>query len=330
MNSKTPIQDNIQNLISSRLKQDIPEQVADAAQVITEIESVDSRKAYLQIQDRIQRGAKYKLLINFLVRAAAVLFIPLLIATATLLYRLSYLNPEQKFAMQEITTPSGVRTHLMLPDGSSVSLNAESTIKFRVPFDQTTREVSLAGEAFFEVRKNSKVPFVVKSGNVNVTVLGTRFNCKAYGDENSVAVVLAEGNVSLNTNGGKTGEAIIMKPGDRVVFDKSSNQTVLTNGNIEKYIDWHNGKLVFDETPMPEVATQIGRWFGVEITVDDPQIKNYKLTTTFENESLHQILELIKLSSPIEIKYVSATINKSNQAQTKSRVIFGKKLKTKN
>jgi len=134
----------------------------------------------------------------------------------------------------------------------------------------------------------------------------------------------------LNTNGGMTGEVVNMKPGDIAVFDKTLNQTVLTNGNIEKYIDWHKGRLVFDETPMLEVATQLGRWFGVEITVDDPLIKNFKLTTTFENESLHQILELIKLSSPIEITYLSATINKSNQAQTKSRVIFSKKLKTKN
>ena len=117
---------------------------------------------------------------------------------------------------------------------------------------------------------------------------------------------------------------LILKPGDRAVVDKTTHKTILTNGNTDKYIDWHIGKLVFDETPMSEVAIQLGRWFGVEIEVDDPQIKNYKLTTTFENESLQEILELIKLSSPIKIEYVSAGINKSNNTQTKSKVIFCK------
>jgi len=325
MNSKVQIEENIQKLISNRLKQDILEQVADASQVVSEIDSVDSRKAYLEIQNQLQKGRKFKLAFNMAVRAAAVLIIPLMVATGILVYQKINFKNEQQFAIQEITTPLGVRSHIILPDGTGVSLNAESTIKFKVPFDQTIREVTLTGEAFFDVQKNPKVPFIVKSGNINVKVLGTRFNYKAYENENNVSVVLVEGKVSLNTTGAQTDENVILKPGDRAVYDKISNQTVLTNGKIDKYVEWHNGKLVFDETPMPEVAVQLGRWFGVEINVDDPQIKNYKLTTTFENESLHEILELIQLSSPIDIKYVNATLNKSNQSQTKSRVIFRKR-----
>ena len=324
MNKNTQLPGNIEDLISSRLKQDILEQVSDAVKAVAEIDQVDSQQAYLNIQNRLQNNRQQKVLFNFLLRSAAVLFIPLLIASGFLFFRQSNLPQEQQFAMQEITTPMGVRSHVILPDGSDVTLNAESTIKFKIPFDHKTREVSLKGEAFFDVQKNPKIPFVVKSGDVNVTVLGTRFNCKAYEDESNISVVLAEGKVSLNTNGGQTGEVLILKPGDRAVFDKTTRLTVLTNGIIDKFIGWHDGKLVFDETPMPEVAIQLGRWFGVEIEVDDPQIKNYKLTTTFENESLQEILELIKLSSPIKIKYVSATINKSNNMQTKSRVIFCK------
>jgi len=76
---------------------------------------------------------------------------------------------------------------------------------------------------------------------------------------------------------------------------------------------------------MPEVAVRIGRWFGVDVVIADAKINNYRITTTFENESLHQVLELLRLSSPLEIKYIQATINKSNQIQTKSKVIFSKK-----
>lgn len=325
MNRKTQREDNIQKLILNRLNQDVLEQVTEAVQVVSEIDSVDSQAAFLKIQNKIQKGRKLRMVFNLAVRAAAVLFIPLLVATGIILYRKMNFNSEQQFAMQEITTPLGVRSHIVLPDGSHVSLNAESTIKFKVPFDQELREVALTGEAFFDIQKNPKVPFIVKSGTVNIKVVGTRFNCKAYEDENTISVVLAEGKVNLNTDGGKTEDVFVLKPGDRAVFDKATSQTLLTNGKIGKYIEWQNGKLIFDETPMPEVATQLGRWFGVEITIEDPLIKNYKLTTTFENESLHQILELIKLSSPIDIKYVNATINKSNQKQTKSRVIFRKK-----
>ncbi len=326
-NMDNNIQQNIQNLISERSRQDMVEQVAEATLAVSEIDGIDSRKAYLEIQSRIQKDRKFRLLINGLSRAAAILFIPLLVASAILYFRQPDLNNQQKYAMQEITTPLGVRSQITLPDGSNVWLNAESTIRFKVPFDQTSREVSLIGEAFFDVQRNEKVPFLVKSGSVGIKVLGTKFNCKAYEEEYNLEVVLAEGKVSLNTNGGETAETLIMKPGDRVVFDKISNQTTKTNGKVDKYIDWHNGKLVFDETPMPEVATQLGRWFGVEILINDPQIENYKLTTTFENESLHQILELIKLSSPVEVTYISATINSVNKKQTKAKVIFTKKLR---
>jgi ferric-dicitrate binding protein FerR (iron transport regulator) len=254
----------------------------------------------------------------------------ILFASGILFFGQQKPNNIQHFAMQEIKTPAGVRSQVVLPDGTHVWLNAESTIKFKVPFDQRSRDITLQGEAFFDVFKDPDIPFIVNSGSVNVKVLGTRFNCKAYADEQHLEVVLAEGMVSLNTNGNQTGDAVIMKPGDRAVYDKTTNQTSFTNGSVAKYIEWHNGKLIFDETPMPEVAIELGRWFGVEILINDAQIRNYKLTTTFENESLHQILELIKLSSPVEVQYVAATINKANLKQTKARVIFSKKTTNKN
>jgi ferric-dicitrate binding protein FerR (iron transport regulator) len=325
MNNDNQIQHKIGNLIAGRLNHDFGEQVAEAVGVVSDIEEVDSRKAFLKVQSRINNCKKYMLLINTLSRVAAVLFLPLLVATGIILYQQFSLKENQQFAIQEITSPVGVRSQIVLPDGSNVWLNAESTIKFKVPFDKTSRDISLSGEAFFDVRKYPKLPFVVKSGNVNIRVLGTRFNYKAYDEENNIEVVLAEGKVSINTNGEKIGNEVTMKPGDRAVFDKTTGTTQITNEKIEKYIAWHNGKLVFDETPMPEVAAQIGRWFGIEVIINDTRIKNYRITTTFEGESLHQVLELLKLSSPIAIQYIPATLNKANQVQTKSKVIFSKK-----
>ena len=325
MTNKYSINHKIEELISGRLNQNFEAQIGEAAKAVSEIERIDSNNAYLKVQSRLKKKGRFMLLLNSLSRIAAVLFIPLLIASGVLLLRQLDIKENQQFAMQKITSPSGVRSQVTLPDGSNVWLNAESTITFKVPFDQKSRDVSLTGEAYFDVKKNPGIPFVVSAGIVNVSVLGTKFNYRAFEDDNNIEIVLAEGKVSLNTHGDKSGSEVIMNPGDRAVFDKTSNLTKITNENIEKYIAWHTGKLIFDETLMPEVAVRIGRWFGVDVVIADAKINNYRITTTFENESLHQVLELLRLSSPLEIKYIQATINKSNQIQTKSKVIFSKK-----
>jgi ferric-dicitrate binding protein FerR (iron transport regulator) len=250
----------------------------------------------------------------------------LLIGSLFTIYKLNPNNPQQ-FAIQEITSPIGIRSQILLPDGSKVWLNAESTVKFKIPFDQEKREISLTGEAFFDVQKNPKVPFFVKSGNVEVSVLGTRFNFKAYEHENTIDVVLEEGKVNLITDNDKAVKELMMKPGERAVYDRTSATTKITNVKIDKYTAWHSGRLVFDDTPLPEVAAQLDRWYGIEVVLEGSEIKNYKITTTFENESLNQVLDLLELSSPIEIEYENAKIDKINHTQTRSKIIIRRKQK---
>ncbi|MCX6223085.1 MAG: FecR domain-containing protein [Bacteroidia bacterium] len=286
----------LRDLLDLRKNQDLDAQIAEAGMIVSEIGNIDSRKAFEQVERRIQKQNSALTFLNTLTRIAAILFIPLLIGSVWLFSRqLKEPTPHMHFAMQEITSPPGVRSQIVLPDGSSVWLNAESTIKFKVPFDESTRDVSLIGEAYFEVKKNPDVPFVVQSGKVQVKVLGTKFNCKAYTEENDIEVVLAEGKVSFNTEGGAQDREKVMKPGDRAVFDKTTNQTKITNGKI------------------------------VKVIIEDPTINKYRITTTFENESLHQVLELLGLSSPIDIKYIAATVDKTNKRLTKSKIIFTKK-----
>ncbi len=317
---------SLRDLLDLRKNQDLDAQISEAGMIVSEIGNIDSRKAFEQVERRIKKQNSTLTFLNTLTRVAAVLFIPLLVASVWLSYRqLKEPTPPIRFATQEITSPPGVRSQIVLPDGSNVWLNSESTIKFKVPFDESTRDVSLSGEAYFEVKKNPDVPFVVQSGKVQVKVLGTKFNCKAYSEENNIEVVLAEGKVSYSAEGGMQNSRKVMSPGDRAVFDKTTNQTKITNEKIDKYIAWHNGKMVFDETPMPEVATQLERWYGIEVVIEDPTINKYRITTTFENESLHQVLELLRLSSPIGIKYFTATVDKTNKRLTRSKIVFTKK-----
>lgn len=323
--TNTPnIQQKLNDLIKDRIAQEPEEQITEAVRIISEIENIDSKIAFAQVQRQIQKSKKTISLLNTLSRIAAILFIPLLVASAWLFYNQQKPTLAQ-FAIQEITSPPGTRSQVVLPDGSKVWLNAESTIKFQVPFQEESREVDLQGEAFFDVAKNPEQPFIVESGNVKVKVLGTRFNYKAFAEDKNIEVVLAEGKIALNLPG-KTGtQEAIMKPGDRAVIEKESGNATIRKENINKYIAWHSGKLVFDNTPMSEVAQLLERWYGIEVTVQDTEIMNYRFTTTFENESLFQVIELLGLSSPIQIKYIPASVGKNNQAQTKSKVNISKK-----
>ncbi|OFX57766.1 MAG: hypothetical protein A2066_14435 [Bacteroidetes bacterium GWB2_41_8] len=324
MTDNKHIQQKIEDRLTRLTNQEPAEQILAAQQIISEIGTINSHEAFAQVQKRIQKRKNTISLLNTFSRIAAILFIPLLLASVWLFYN-QQKPVHQQFAIQEITSPPGIRSQVVLPDGSKVWLNAESTIKFQVPFQENSRNIDIVGEAFFDVVKNPDQPFVVQSGNVKVKVLGTRFNYKAFADDENIEVVLEEGKIALNLQSDSKNKETILIPGDRAVIEKESSKTTVRNENINKYIAWHSGKLVFDNSPMSEVARLLERWYGVEVRVQDTEIMNYRFTTTFENESLFQVIELLGLSSPIHIKYIPATVGKNNQAQTKSKVIISKK-----
>lgn len=318
------IQQKIEDRLTRLTNQEPAEQVLAAQQIVSEIETINSHAAFALVQKRIQKRKNTISFLNTFSRIAAILFIPLLLASVWLFYN-QQKPTHRQFAIQEITSPPGIRSQVILPDGSKVWLNAESTIKFQVPFQEDSRNIDIVGEAFFDVVKNPDQPFVVQSGSVRVKVLGTRFNYKAFAEDENIEVVLEEGKIALNLQNNAGNKETILHPGDRAVIEKESSKTIVKNENINKYIAWHTGKLVFDNSPMSEVAQLLERWYGVEVQVLDSEIMNYRFTTTFENESLFQVIELLGLSSPIGIKYVPATVGKNNQAQTKSKVIISKK-----
>ncbi|MFA5326352.1 MAG: FecR domain-containing protein [Prolixibacteraceae bacterium] len=325
MKENKEIQKNIRELLDLRRNQDPDEQLAEASRIVSEIETVDSSAAFSQVLKRIQKEKQSIFSLNALSRIAAILFIPLLVASGWLLYRQITAENVQQFSMQEITSPPGIRSQVVLPDGTKVWLNAETTIQFPVPFSKNSRNVELLGEAFFYVTKNPEKPFIVHSGNVSVKVLGTHFNCKAYSSDKNIDVILEEGKIALNVEGNATAKEYIMVPGQHAIVGKSDSKTTILKENIHKYIAWHTGKLVFDNTPMSEVAQLIERWYGVNVIVQDPEIMNYRFTTTFENESLFQVIELLGLSSPIRFNYVPAKVNSNNQMESKLKLLISKK-----
>ncbi|MGQ8335344.1 FecR family protein [Sunxiuqinia sp. A32] len=312
----TKIRHNTQQyaeFLQKRKEQDVEAQITEAEVIVHNIDKVDSGKAFALVKKQIQESKGNLRYINILSRVAAILFVPVLIASILFFYKMKNEFGTDQFAMQKISNPLGIRSEIVLPDGSKVWLNAESTISYRIPFDRKTRNVKLIGEAFFDVQKDEHKPFEVESENVSVTVLGTRFNYKAFPEDTVVEVVLEEGKVRLNSIDQKVGGEVIMKPGERAVVNKATYQTELAAEDINKFIGWHEGKLIFDDSPLSDVAKRLERWFGIEVKIADPEIMNNRISTTFENESLRQIVTMLELASPISIKLIPANQDKTSR-----------------
>lgn len=318
--------DKFNAFIESKNNLSDAEKVYAAGKLIHDIEEIDVDAAYLSIQQRIStKGRILKMYASFS-RYAAILVLPLLFVSIWMFLNNKGSEPNQELAMQEITCPVGMRSQVTLPDGSQVWLNAESTIKYSIPFTLENRSVELTGQAFLDVTKNENSPFSIQSGNVKVNVVGTQFDFKSYPNDNNIEVTLKEGKINLSLLAGDNESAQTeMKPGDHFVFDKTTRKAIVRNTNIDNYIGWIDNKLIFDETPMPEMKKILERWYGVEIESTDKTIESYKFTTTFENEPLVQVLELLELSSPIKMDYIPASIDTTTNQIINAKIKISKK-----
>ncbi|NJN27350.1 MAG: DUF4974 domain-containing protein [Cyclobacteriaceae bacterium] len=245
-------------------------------------------------------------IINWISKAAAILLIPVL---AFLFYTLSV---NTKLANQiitvsvdslEVVAPIGSRTVVELSDGSVVHLNYGSRMKYPQNFSGETRRVHLSGEGYFEVAHNPNKPFVVSAGQMEIKAVGTEFNVNAYPENIDIATTLVEGKVLLEKKvADHTSRQIgAMKPGQHVNFNINTGKIVSNTGNIDKYIAWKDGKMVFDNESIEGVAQRLSRMFNVDIQVEN-EAKEYKYTVTFVDEPLFQILELLTLATPISYK----------------------------
>jgi len=233
-------------------------------------------------------------------RIAAILFVPLLIAGA-IYYILNKRIDENSVVWQTISTPPGVKFQAQLPDGTLIWLNSGSSLKYPSTFIGNSRNVKLTGEAFFDVAKDKKHPFLVDLGKINIEVVGTKFDASNYVGEKHTEVVLTSGNVRLFENQENERRLISeMKPGQQAVYHNTQNTITLKEVDTEKYISWVDGRLVFRDDSMEEVVNKLNRWFNVQIEIADPKIKDYIYTATFQGETIDQVLSLIAKTSPVE------------------------------
>lgn len=286
---------------------------------------IDANKAWAEVQKQLifQDKKTRNIRMYEIIRIAAVFVIALFLGG--LGYYFIDQNKEMISEPQyvEYVSPLGSRSFVQLADGSKIWLNAGSTLKYKNTYGVNNRELQLSGEAFFEVAKNKEIPFIVKTSEIDVIALGTKFNVKAYCEEKTIETTLIEGSVKLESSTVKLADNLFLKPNEKAVFTKKNqpvefvaqqHQTkedesiakpkleIIESVEPEPIISWKDQRWVINNEKLGQLAVKLERRFDVNFIFDNDLLKEYSFRGTLEDETLEQIMEAIKFSSPI--KYV--------------------------
>ena len=290
-------------------------------------------KITLQISTEIEQKRKQERIKPFksFLKYAAIFIIGIGL-TYGVLYFTGHSNKTNIISDNEIIVAKGQKSQVNLSDGSRIWLNSETVLRYPSKFNSRgSRDVYLEGEAYFEVAKVNHQPFNVKTRNLNITVLGTSFNVKCYPKDNTVETTLIEGSVRLMKTGktGSVNQEVLLKPNQKAVFDKSDNNILVTDldtqskpkaktignlksempKNIESAISWKEHVLVFDNESLEDIVVKLERWYGYTIIVKDPRLLSQRYKGRFENyETIYQVLDAIKLTTPINYTVNNTTI----------------------
>lgn len=206
----------------------------------------------------------------------------------------------------EVSSPGASISRIVLPDGSKVVMNGRSQIRYPRLFGKNDRQVKLDGEAYFEVEKESKRPFIVQSEELTVEVLGTRFNMKCYKDDPIYKVALNEGSVRVKAYSDQ--EAITMVPNQEIVFTRDKRTFMRRSINASEDIAWIDGQLNFRSDKLSDILKTVERMFDVTIQIKDPQLASIEYYCQIStNESLEKILSLLSSSGEFKFRKLSAS-----------------------
>ena len=184
------------------------------------------------------------------------------------------------------STDFGQKTNIVLSDGSAIKLNSGSTLTFPEKFEEEVRKVSLSGEAFFEVRHNPAKPFIIETGDLTTTVLGTSFNIRAYPEKEHIEVTVATGKVQVEAPTLRDASAGVLHPSEQAVYDRSTGSVATHTVSLEHFLAWKDGTIIFDKI--------LERWFNMEIVFENEASGACYISNRFNNENLVNILESIK------------------------------------
>ncbi len=229
------------------------------------------------------------------------------------------LHPQNRQIVMQV--PGGVRSQITLPDGTLVWLNSSSTLRYPLFFDGNEREVELIGEAFLEVSPNPRQPFIIRSNEIQVKVLGTSFNFKHYAEDSHAVLAVETGRVTLSRS---SSDPVTVTASQYATISNETGQMKVFETTSNHFSSWRDNRVVFRNEPFGNVLNELSRKYNVHFEIRNDVIKTYTYTATFEDLTLEDIMELLKMSSPIDYKTETLTLNQQHAYEKRKILIFRK------
>ena len=228
----------------------------------------------------------------------------LLVSARSLKYR-DIDSPDTTEIFHTLEIPRGGEYLLTLSDGTMIYLNSESTLSFPVKFQGKERKVYLTGEAYFKVAKNTEHPFVVTAGELEVLVTGTTFGVRAYKDEKDIQTTLESGQVTVRVEG----KSVKLVPNKQVLFNKSTMGLEVRDVDVDLYLAWADGRLVYDNCPLEKILTDLGRWYNIDVFYSRDELRSYQFSLNMKkHEEFTQVLELIGKTGEVQFEIKDNTV----------------------
>lgn len=216
--------------------------------------------------------------------------------------KISYKASDRKEGKNEkhkINVPRNAEYYLELSDGTKVWMNSESSLSYLSRFDGKQRIVELSGEAYFEVAKNLEQPFIVRTADMDVRVLGTQFNVKAYPDEDYTYTTLNEGKVRVSN--GNVQENLV--PDEQLVFENTTGEFTKKNVDATIYSAWVKGKFLFKDERLEDILMTVSRWYDIDVFFSDPLLKEVRFSISLNRyENISKLLEHIELTESVKFE----------------------------
>ena len=227
-------------------------------------------------------------------------------------------NNMNNIGIHEVEVSLGSKSKIKLPDGSVVKLNSGSKLTYPSFFNDKMRQVYLEGEAYFEVKADSSMPFFVNTSDITVKVTGTSFNLKSYPESNTIVTTLVSGSLEISH---KSAKPITLKPNQKAIYIKDQHKLTLDERkelnfepgqmkvpklSLKDQIDtrpltaWKDGKLIFTNEKFEDLAIRLERWYNVKIIIKSQKLRNERFTGKFENETTEQVLNALMIAEPFE------------------------------
>lgn len=273
----------------------------EAASIYNKNKAFETFRERIHSSKKEQKPFRQGFRLSAMWRYAAV--IAVIIAVGYLSYWRGEVNVKDTFADISVEAPLGSKTKLHLPDGTLVWLNAGSRMTYSQGFGVDNRKVELEGEGYFEVTRNEKIPFYVKTKDLQLRVLGTKFNFRDYPEDHEVVVSLLEGKVELN-NMLKSEKEAFLTPDERAILNKSNGLMTVESVTASNASQWTDGYLFFDEELLPDIAKELERSYNVKIHIANDSLNNFRFYGNFvrREQNIQEVLDALASTEKIQYK----------------------------